>query len=246
MSEARSKVTRRPRSRLERLLEPLGDLYEVPPRPALDLLSQITLLYLVGVGGDGKRALGAMSPLCGRTGAVDAEKLASTPRELVGSVCAEAAIDDAVDALRAAGAMATRLPDGLDARCRTDLAEGRRLLRSLPRIGEQRADLLLLHAGIHAVVAPTTYGLQVAVRLGYPGTTYASVARALDIELPAPDAIELAWRAHHLLDLHGKQLCVLRAPSCARCPLSERCSFHGEGEDPAAKLQTSARPSGPG
>jgi endonuclease III-like uncharacterized protein len=91
------------------------------------------------------------------------------------------------------------------------------------------------------VIAPTSYGLQVAVRLGYPGTTYASIARSLDVEVPSPDAIGLAWRAHHLLDLHGKQLCQ-KAPICHRCPIREDCAFAGDGDDPALKLMLSTRP----
>jgi endonuclease III len=234
--EARSKVTLRPRSRLERIVESLASAYGTPPRPDLDVLTQLTLLHLVGWGADAKRALVALAPLCGRSGAVDADKLAQTPRELVASICEAAAVDDALSALHAAGALALRLPEGIDARCRADLAGARALLSGLPGLGEPRVDLVLLHAGAHGVVAPSPFAMQAAVRLGYPGSTYAAVARALDVELPNGD-VDLAWRAHHVLDQHGRSLCG-RPPACARCPVRDGCAHGGEGDDPAARLAT--------
>jgi hypothetical protein len=239
--DAQSKVTLRPRSKLERLLEPLSNAYTIPERPDVDVLSQLTLLYLVGSGGDRKAALAAMSPLCAKNGRVDPEKLARTTREIVAAVCPEPYVDDAHQALRAAGEAASGAPD-LDARCRGDLSDARRLLRSLPLITEQRADLLLLYSGAHAVVAPSPQGIHVAARLGYPGAAYASFARALDAELPDLDGVEVAWRAHHLLDQHGKGICAQKAPQCARCPIRDACAFKGEGEDPADRLYGAPRP----
>lgn len=237
MDDAQSKVTLRPRSKLERVLDAIGEEYEVPPRPALDLVSQVALLHLVGCGADHKAAIVAIGPLCSKPGAVDPELLAHTPRELVATVCPEGLVDDTVRALRSLGEAATAKPQGLEARCRGDLTEARRLLRSLPGMAEQRADLILLQAGIHAVVAPTGYGVQVAARLGYPGTSYASFARALDEELPEhANAVAVAWRAHHLLDQHGKRICAPRSPQCGRCPVRDACAYRGEGEDPATRL----------
>jgi hypothetical protein len=235
--DAESKVTLRPRSKLERLLESLSDVYKVPARPALDVLTQVVLLYLVGGGVEPRAAIAAIAPLCGKSGGVDPDKLAQTPRELVEAICAEPKVDETLEALRAAGEAGIG-GASLDARCGTDLAEGRRLLRALPRITEQGADLLLLQAGIHAVVAPTGPGVHVAARLGYPGAGYGSYARALDAELPDLDGVPVAWRAHHLLDLHGRGLCARSQPQCERCPVHDGCQFHGEGEDPAAKLAT--------
>ena len=45
-----------------------------------------------------------------------------------------------------------------------------------------------------------------------------------------------------MLDL-GASVCTSRRPDCARCPVREGCSFQGEGDDPATKILTSARPS---
>jgi endonuclease III len=234
--EPRSKVTLRPRSRLEQVLTRLEPRYGVPPRPRIDALTQLTLLYLVGGGAEAKRALGALAPLCNKLGAVDADKLAEVPRELVAEACVDASADGVVAALRVVGALARKLPEGFDTHCRRELAEARAMLSSLPRLSEHHADLLLLYSGAHALVAPSSFALQVAVRLGYPGASYAAIARSLDVEVPSSDALGFAWRAHHLLDQHGKQLCTRYAPACATCPVRQSCAASSGDEDPAERL----------
>jgi endonuclease III len=78
--------------------------------------------------------------------------------------------------------------------------------------------------------------MRVAVRVGYPGSTYGAVARALDLELPYAGDVASAWRAHQLLDQHGRGVCTAARPSCAGCPIRDGCSFAGEGTDPATRL----------
>jgi hypothetical protein len=239
VSDAESKVTLRPRSKLERILDGLEDSYGVPARPNLDLVTQLSLLLLVAGGADGRGALAALKPLCSK-GAVEAALLAELSREMVATVCAPERVDETVTALRALGE-AARADPPLEARCRGDAAEARRALRALG-IPEQRADLMLLQSGLHPLTAPSGNAVTVAVRVGYPGTSYASFARVLDEELPEQYAIAVAWRAHHLLDHHGKALCTAKAPQCPRCPVRDACAWHGEGPDPAGRLSWRAPP----
>ena len=221
-----SKVTLRPRSKLELLIEPLASLYTVPPRPDLDVLTQLALFYLVGSGGDRRGAVTALAPLCDRAGRVDPERLAAATRADVEPASQRSHLaDDTVEALHAAAELARASTDGLDARLRGDLADARRLLRGLPQMSEQRADLLLLHSGLHPVVAPTAASMQVATRIGYPGTSYGALARSLDAELPDHGGLEVAWQAHHLLEQHGKNICV-QPPECPRCPVRDGCAFY--------------------
>lgn len=234
MDDVESKVTLRPRSKLERLVEVLSGTYPVPGRPGLALLTQLVILQLVGAGADPRAALAAIGPLCDEDGGVDPAKLATTSRELVASVCEASAVDDTLASLRVAGTVARE--GNLDERCRPDLELARKLLRSLPSVSEQRADLLLLYAAVQAVVAPTATASRVLARIGYPGASYASVARAVDEELPGPTSYDFAWRAHHVLDQHGRTLCAPKAPECWRCPVRDACAFRGIGEDPAARL----------
>jgi len=239
VSDAESKVTLRPRSKLERILDGLEDSYGVPARPNLDLVTQLSLLLLVSGGADGRGALAALKPLCTK-GAVEPPMLVELSREMVATVCLPERVDETVASLRALGAAAQADPP-LEARCRGDAGEARRALRSL-NIPEQRTDLMLLQSGLHPLTAPSGNAVTVAARVGYPGTSYASFARVLDEELPEQYAIAVAWRAHHLLDTHGKSLCTAKAPQCARCPIRDACAWHGEGPDPAGRLSWRAPP----
>src|SRR5690349_10497293 len=106
----------------------------------------MTLLYLVGSGAETKAALGAVGALCDGAGVVDCGKLLSAARDPVAAVCPPAQLDEVLRSLQSLGEMASQSPVPLDRRCAKDLGEARRLLRSLPGIGEQRADLLLLQS----------------------------------------------------------------------------------------------------
>jgi hypothetical protein len=94
-----------------------------------------------------------------------------------------------------------------------------------------------------SVVAPSADAARVAVRLGYPGNEVAAVARALDAEVPEGDATAVAFRAHRELHLHGISICLRTAPGCDACRLRASCSYHGEGPDPAQRLEPKAPPS---
>lgn len=235
MADSRSKVTLRPRSKLERVVESLAGGYEIPSRPRIDVLSQLTLSYLVECAASRSDALGAMKPLCGRSGAVDGSKLAAVRVDDLSSVSGCERIEETLACLRASGELDSRYPGGLGRVCDGELGEARRVLASLPGITPWRADFLLLSSGSHAVVAPTPLGLQVAARLGYPGANYEAVARALDAEI-SPDAIDIAWTAHHLLDLHARSVCE-KPPRCEECPVQAACAHGGGGPDPATRLE---------
>ncbi|MFO0550389.1 MAG: hypothetical protein U0271_18485 [Polyangiaceae bacterium] len=181
MGDLESKVTRRPRSKLERVLEQL-------------------------------------------------EKHLSSPDPPQGSL--SAALTGGVDAARVAE---------FEQLARKNPAEARRRLLEFSRLEPASVDFLLLTIGADDTVAPSPTAQRVAARLGYPGTDYETLARALDAEVPEGDPGHVAWRAHHLLAAHGELVCG-EPPACNRCPIRALCSYHGEGPDPAARLTaTSAR-----
>ena len=96
-----------------------------------------------------------------------------------------------------------------------------------------------LSAKSHSAVAPTAVALRVAMRLGYPGNEAASIARALDAEVPEGDVTSVAWRAHHSLQVLGDTICTKERPRCSECAAREACDFHGVGVDPAKRLSGS-------
>lgn len=231
MSDVRSKVTRRPRSKLERLLDVLGAVHATPLRPAVDLGVQLALSCLVAAGATPAAARDRVRAWCSPAGGVEPSRLlALTPADVEADVPPGAA-DAASAALRAVGHL---IADGAldDA---WDTEDTRRALLGVPGVTPPVADYLLLAAGRLATVAPTASAMRVAVRIGYPGSTYGAVARALDLELPHAGDVASAWRAHQLLDHHGRLVCTPR-PGCAACPVREGCSYAGDGVDPVTRL----------
>jgi endonuclease III len=77
---------------------------------------------------------------------------------------------------------------------------------------------------------------RVALRLGYPGNEAASIARALDAEVPEGDVTSVAWRAHHSLQVIGDSVCTKDRPRCVECAVESACDFHGVGLDPSKRL----------
>ena len=231
MSDVRSKVTRRPRSKLERLLDALGAAHAAPARPPVDLGVQVALSCLVAAQVSPADARDRVRAWSSASGEVDAARLIAVTDDEVAGVCPPEQARAATAALRAVGHL---VADGaLDETW--DAEDTRRALLGVPGMTPPVADYLLLAAGRLATVAPTAPAMRVAVRIGYPGSTYGAVARALDLELPNAGDVGSAWRAHQLLDHHGRLVCTAR-PACAGCPLREGCSYAGEGVDPALRL----------
>lgn len=233
------------------MIDILSTRFRVPDRPRVDVLSQLVLYYLVGATGDRITALRMLAELCGDSGEVVARRLIEADPAMMTECTAERA-EAALSGLRAVGELAGSEGRNLDERCRRNPTQGRRLVAALPGMTQQRADWLLLSVGVLPSVAPTGAAMNVAARIGYPGHSYESIARSLDSELPGlygdasqpgPEAVDLAWRAHHLFDRHGRAVCGPVRPSCSSCALREACPYGGEGADPAGRLDPEARSS---
>ncbi len=182
MADFQSKVTRRPRSKLERIIETLHRDAQLPAETA-------------GL----TRALGELE-----------QQVADT-------------VLRALPALRA-------LP----------LNEARKQLRECGVTHRPTSDRVLLWTGHLSSVAPSEEALRLVVRVGYPGENFESIARALDAELPASEALSLARRANLLLDHHARAICLPMQPTCNRCSIVGACGFRGIGADPSARLRSSS------
>src|SRR5947209_416187 len=79
------------------------------------------------------------------------------------------------------------------------------------------AEYLSMSMRVRSAVAPTTGAMRVALRLGYPGNEPASIARALDAEVPEGDVTSVAWRAHYCLRVLSETVCIFEQPNCAQC-----------------------------
>lgn len=116
-------------------------------------------------------------------------------------------------------------------------------LVALPGVGRKTANVVLGNAFGHPDrVATDTHVLRLSARLGFTEETDAAKVEAdLEARWPAPRRT----RACHLLQFHGRQVCVARRPRCDACPVNDLCpsAFRVEAE---AKDEAAARRPKPG
>ncbi len=100
-------------------------------------------------------------------------------------------------------------------------------LMSLPGAGRKTANVVSSILYKEPVIAVDTHVFRVSRRLGLSrGTTPRAVE--LDLERHIPE--ELRPVAHHWLLLHGRYICVARAPKCGQCPLAAWCKQFESGK----------------
>jgi endonuclease-3 len=96
-------------------------------------------------------------------------------------------------------------------------------LTSLPGVGRKTANVILSVIFDKPAMAVDTHVFRVANRLGIVknATTPLEVEKQLVQHIPA----QLQARAHHWLILHGRYVCLARAPKCNECGISNVCSY---------------------
>ena len=110
----------------------------------------------------------------------------------------------------------------------------REALEALPGVGRKTANVVLNVAFGEPTMAVDTHIFRVSNRTGLtPGRTPLEVEIGLLARVPARYHVD----AHHWLILHGRYVCVARAPHCSRCAVRPWCD-HGR------HLQSSASPHG--
>jgi endonuclease-3 len=108
----------------------------------------------------------------------------------------------------------------------------REALESLPGVGRKTANVVLNVAFGEKTIAVDTHIFRVANRTGLaPGKTPRDVEDAL--MRIVPDAYLL--HAHHWLILHGRYVCVARAPKCPGCIVRDLCRFADKTPDTVRK-----------
>jgi len=96
----------------------------------------------------------------------------------------------------------------------------REALMSLPGVGRKTASVVLNELGIEPAIAVDTHVFRVAHRLKLAsGKTPDQVEAELMAKVPE----EYLTRAHHLLILHGRYVCIARKPKCLECPIAMLC-----------------------
>jgi endonuclease-3 len=95
-------------------------------------------------------------------------------------------------------------------------------LEALPGVGRKTANVVLNVAFGEPTIAVDTHVFRVANRTGLaPGKTPEEVEQRLLKFVPE----EFRQHAHHWLILHGRYVCVARAPNCGECTIRDLCEF---------------------
>ena len=120
-----------------------------------------------------------------------------------------------------------------------EVPQDREALEALPGVGRKTANVVLNVAFGEKTIAVDTHIFRVANRTGLaPGKTPRDVEDAL-LRI-VPDKYLL--HAHHWLILHGRYVCVARAPKCAECAVRDLCLYSEKSQPtPAVKKPVAGR-----
>jgi endonuclease-3 len=104
----------------------------------------------------------------------------------------------------------------------------REALEALPGVGRKTANVVLNIAFGEPTIAVDTHLFRIGNRTGLaPGKTPLEVEEKLLKFVPE----EFRLQAHHWLILHGRYVCVARAPKCTQCLIRDLCEFRQKTGD---------------
>ena len=108
---------------------------------------------------------------------------------------------------------------------RRDTEDLRAELLAVHGVGPETADDILLYALGRPVFVVDAYTRRVFSRLGLVSSRvgYEELRRLFERELPRD--VELYNEYHARIVLHGKRICLARAPRCGSCRLRSRCVY---------------------
>jgi len=97
-------------------------------------------------------------------------------------------------------------------------------LQKLPGVGRKTANVIASVVYDQPAMAVDTHVFRVSARLGLTvnATTPLETEKQLMKYIPR-DKVAIA---HHWLILHGRYICVARAPKCEICPLTHWCKYY--------------------
>jgi endonuclease-3 len=106
-----------------------------------------------------------------------------------------------------------------------EVPRGRAELEALAGVGRKTANVVLNVAFGEPTIAVDTHIFRIGNRTGLaPGKTPLEVELKLEARVPA----RYLRHAHHWLILHGRYVCVARAPHCEKCLIADLCKWPGK------------------
>lgn len=109
-------------------------------------------------------------------------------------------------------------------------------LEALPGVGRKTANVVMANAFGIPTFAVDTHVHRVANRLGWVKT---KTPEQTEQQLLAKVPEEWWIRGHHLLILHGRRICIARAPKCEICPLLSDCPYGKKRENMLSESRSS-------
>ncbi len=106
-----------------------------------------------------------------------------------------------------------------------EVPHSREALEALPGVGRKTANVVLNIAFGEPTIAVDTHLFRIGNRTGIaPGKTPLEVEERYLKFIPP----EFMLHAHHWLILHGRYVCIARAPKCGECLIADLCEFKGK------------------
>jgi len=100
--------------------------------------------------------------------------------------------------------------------------QGLENLVSLPGVGRKTANILRGNAFDQPAIGVDTHVARLAQRLGFTAQIDPDKIE-FDLNPPVPDKVKV--RFCHLLQAHGRAICVARKPKCSACPIHHGCPY---------------------
>jgi endonuclease-3 len=97
-------------------------------------------------------------------------------------------------------------------------------LEELPGVGRKTANVILSVLHNKPTLAVDTHVFRVSSRLGLTQNAKNPLQAEKQLTQLIPDS--LIPKAHHLLILHGRYVCLARNPKCPACSIKNYCSFY--------------------
>ncbi|MBO4741384.1 MAG: endonuclease III [Bacteroidales bacterium] len=96
-------------------------------------------------------------------------------------------------------------------------------LQTLPGVGRKTANVVAAVAFGQPTMAVDTHVFRVSNRIGLTDNSKTPLQTELELTKHFPP--EIIPKAHHWLILHGRYVCIARAPKCHECGLTKVCKY---------------------
>lgn len=218
---------------LKRVVARLRTAYGPPHPPSATDPFAIVLYENVAYLAPEERRAAAFEELRRRIG-ITPQAIARAAPKLLRSIAAEGGVYADLRATRmreAARIVMEEFRGGVARVLSEPSARRRRLLKTLPAIGDPGVDKILLLSRTEPLMALESNGLRVLTRLGF-GTeskSYAATYKSVQGDLGKfhDRDYDFLIDSHVLLARHGRELCRRSTPLCDPCPLKNSCAYYG-------------------